>query len=55
MRHDRLLAACRLNFQFPILNAIEPEVPYSIKVKALNSAGCGEEQQIYCFTQEGGI
>jgi hypothetical protein len=34
---------------------IEPEVPYSIKIKALNSAGCGEEQRIYCFTQEGGI
>ena len=24
-------------------------------VKAINLAGCGEERQIYCFTQEGGI
>ena len=30
------------------------EVPYNITVKALNLAGCGEEQQLYCFTQEGG-
>ena len=30
------------------------EVPYSITVKALNLAGCGQELQIYCFTQEGG-
>ena len=29
-------------------------VPYNITVSALNSAGCGEEQQIYCFMQEGG-
>ena len=29
-------------------------VPYSITVKALNLAGCGQELQIYCFTQEGG-
>ena len=31
------------------------EVPYNITVKALNLAGCGDEQQLYCFTQEGGI
>ena len=31
------------------------EVPYNITVKALNLAGCSEEQQLYCFTQEGGI
>ena len=37
------------------LNIIsEPAVPYSITVKALNLAGCGEEEQVYCFTQEGG-
>ena len=30
------------------------EVPYNITVKALNLAGCGDEQQLYCFTQEGG-
>ena len=30
------------------------EVPYNITVKALNLAGCGEEEQLYCFTQEGG-
>ena len=30
------------------------EVPYNITVRALNLAGCGELQQIYCFTQEGG-
>jgi hypothetical protein len=30
------------------------EVPYNITVKAHNLAGCGEEQQVYCFTQEGG-
>ena len=29
-------------------------VPYNITVRALNLAGCGEEQKIYCFTQEGG-
>ena len=34
-------------------NTIAAEVPYSVTVKALNLAGCGEEQQIYCFTQEG--
>jgi hypothetical protein len=34
-------------------NKIAAEVPYSVIVKALNLAGCGEEQQIYCFTQEG--
>ena len=33
---------------------VEIETPYNITVKALNLAGCGEEQQIYCFTQEGG-
>ena len=32
-----------------------PEIPYAIAVKSRNSAGCGEEFQIYCFTQEGGI
>ena len=30
------------------------EVPYNVTVKALNLAGCGEESQMYCFTQEGG-
>ena len=30
------------------------EVPYNITVKALNLAGCGEEEHVYCFTQEGG-
>ena len=30
------------------------EVPYNVTVKALNLAGCGEENQTYCFTQEGG-
>ena len=30
------------------------EVPYNITVKALNLAGCGKEQQLYCFSQEGG-
>ena len=30
------------------------EVPYSVTVKAINLAGCGEENQTYCFTQEGG-
>ena len=33
----------------------EPEVPYNVTVKALNAAGCGPEQQLYCFTREGGI
>ena len=32
---------------------LESETPYNVTVKALNPAGCGEEQQIYCFTQEG--
>ena len=35
--------------------SIAAETPYAVIVKALNLAGCGEEQQIYCFTQEGGI
>ena len=35
--------------------SVAAEVPYNVTVKALNLAGCGEEQQIYCFTQEGGI
>ena len=30
-------------------------VPYEIRVKALNVAGCGEQQKVYCFTQEGGM
>ena len=30
------------------------EVPYNTTVRALNLAGCGQEKQIYCFTQEGG-
>ena len=30
-------------------------VPYEIRVKAINMAGCGEEQYSYCFTQEGGM
>ena len=29
-------------------------VPYSISVKALTVTGCGPQQQIYCFTNEGG-
>ena len=33
----------------------EPEVPYNVTVKPLNAAGCGPEQQLYCFTREGGI
>ena len=31
------------------------EVPYNITVEAVNLAGCSQEQQIYCFTQEGGM
>ena len=30
-------------------------VPYEIRVKAINLAGCGEQQYVYCFTQEGGM
>ena len=30
------------------------KVPYNIIVKAFNLAGYGKEQQLYCFTQEGG-
>ena len=37
-----------------IINFAAPEVPYSVAVKALNLARCGEERQTYCFTQEGG-
>ena len=33
---------------------IAAEVPYTVSVKALNLAGCGEENQTYCFTWEGG-
>ena len=29
-------------------------VPYKISVKALNSAGCGQIKNVYCFTEEGG-
>ena len=29
-------------------------VPYEILITAINFAGCGEQQNIYCFTQEGG-
>ena len=32
----------------------DAEVPYSVTVKAVNLAGCGEENRTYCFTQEGG-
>ena len=39
---------------YEINKFLEAEVPYNITVKALNLAGCGEEQQVYCFTQEGG-
>jgi hypothetical protein len=42
-------------FSLHILCFLEPAIPYSVTVKALNLAGCGQEQQIYCFTQEGGI
>ena len=27
---------------------------YEIRVKAINMAGCGEQQYLYCFTEEGG-
>ena len=30
-------------------------VPYEIRVKAINLAGCGEQRYVYCFTQEGGM
>ena len=36
-------------------NIAAAEVPYNISVKAINLAGCGEEQQLYCFTQEGSM
>ena len=36
------------------INFSAAEVPYSIIVKAINLAGCGEENQTYCFIQEGG-
>ena len=35
-------------------SSIVAEVPYNVKVKALNLVGCGAVQQVYCFTQEGG-
>ena len=35
-------------------NFTAAEVPYSVTVKALNLAGCGEESRTYCFTREGG-
>ena len=38
-----------------IFCVIAAETPYAVTVKALNLPGCGKEQQIYCFTQEGGI
>lgn len=37
-----------------MISLIDPEVPYKFVVKARNLAGCGEEEQVYCFTQEGG-
>ena len=33
----------------------EAEVPYNITVKAINRAGCSQERQVYCFTQEGSM
>ena len=33
----------------------EAEVPYNITVKAVNLAGCSQERQVYCFTQEGSM
>ena len=33
----------------------EAEVPYNITVKAVNFAGCSQERQVYCFTQEGSM
>ena len=49
--NDAIERACCFNSLF-LFSA--SEVPYNITVKALNLAGCGEEQQLYCFTQEGG-
>ena len=34
---------------------VAAEVPYIISVKALSLAGCGDSQQVYCFTLEGGM
>ena len=31
------------------------EVPYVVSVKALSLAGCGDKEQVYCFTREGGM
>lgn len=37
-----------------MISLVDPEVPYKFVVKARNLAGCGEKQQVYCFTREGG-
>lgn len=30
-------------------------VPYDVTVEALNIAGCGDQVQQFCFTEEGGV
>ena len=40
-------------YLYTLFLLIAAKVPYNITVRALNLAGCGQEQQIYCFTQEG--
>ena len=40
--------------QFLIL-IVAAEVPYIVSVKSLSLAGCGDNQQVYCFTVEGGM
>ena len=37
-----------------VFTSAASEVPYSVVVKAVSLAGCGEKRQIYCFTREGG-
>ena len=49
--NDVIERACRFSSLFL---SIAGEVPYNITVRALNLAGCGQQQQLYCFTQEGG-
>ena len=44
----------KLYYTYNIIIVLAAEVPYNITVKAVNLAGYGEEEQVYCFTQEGG-
>ena len=50
-----IIASCIVQYRpiYTILCCVVPEVPYNITVRALSLAGCSQEQQHYCFIQEG--